>query len=199
MKRVGAPVSRVARLPRVNMSTAAPEKPPTAAKQAYRYSVEIAQMCYVFGETSDPSEDVVKFIEDTVRLQITDLILQARLLSSRRLSRHLSVEDLVFLIRHDLSLVARLRSFLSWKDAADELTRNMTKEQYQHYSDCRQSSFTYRKAKRFREFINLSLHLEGTTPTDDIIDVLGSFSTTTINFITHHWTLSFFPSPEISQ
>jgi hypothetical protein len=28
---------------------------------------------------------------------------------------------------------------------ADEATRQMTREEYQHYSDCRQASFTYRK------------------------------------------------------
>ena len=28
---------------------------------------------------------------------------------------------------------------------ADDATREMTREEYQHYSDCRQASFTYRK------------------------------------------------------
>jgi hypothetical protein len=28
---------------------------------------------------------------------------------------------------------------------ADEITRKMTKDEYVHYSDCRQASFTYRK------------------------------------------------------
>lgn len=28
---------------------------------------------------------------------------------------------------------------------ADDVTRQMTREEYQHYSDCRQASFTYRK------------------------------------------------------
>jgi transcription initiation protein SPT3 len=30
---------------------------------------------------------------------------------------------------------------------ADEATRKMTREEYQHYSDCRQASFTYRKGE----------------------------------------------------
>ena len=75
------------------------EKAPVAAKHAYRYSAEIAyvsspvlrpssagayradsclpvprQMCFVFGETSDPSEEVVRFIEDTIRLQISEMV-----------------------------------------------------------------------------------------------------------------------------
>lgn len=29
---------------------------------------------------------------------------------------------------------------------ADEATREMTREEYQHYSECRQASFTYRKS-----------------------------------------------------
>lgn len=37
---------------------------------------------------------------------------------------------------------------------ADEATRKMTREEYQHYSDCRQASFTYRKGLRQkREFV----------------------------------------------
>jgi transcription initiation protein SPT3 len=55
---------------------------------------------------------------------------------------------------------------------ADDATRQMTREEYQHYSDCRQASFTYRKAKRFREFLNLppSLDLKAN---DDTVDIVG--------------------------
>jgi transcription initiation protein SPT3 len=28
---------------------------------------------------------------------------------------------------------------------ADDVTRQMTREEYEHYSECRQASFTYRK------------------------------------------------------
>ncbi len=31
---------------------------------------------------------------------------------------------------------------------ADEITKKMTKDEYVHYSDCRQASFTYRKGRR---------------------------------------------------
>ena len=43
-------------------------------------------------------------------------ILQARALANRRGARHLSAEDLIFLIRHDRAKVNRLRTYLSWKD-----------------------------------------------------------------------------------
>jgi transcription initiation protein SPT3 len=66
----------------------------------------------------------------------------------------------------------------------------MTREEYQHYSDCRQASFTYRKgawiiflytdtnshlpliAKRFREFLNLPPHLD-LKANDDTVDIVG--------------------------
>ena len=70
----------------------------------------------------------------------------------------------------------------------------MTREEYQHYSDCRQASFTYRKgkysgfilstesslnifylsllAKRFREFLNLPNQLD-LKANDDTIDIVG--------------------------
>jgi transcription initiation protein SPT3 len=48
----------------------------------------------------------------------------------------------------------------------------MTREEYEHYSECRQASFTYRKAKRFREWANMSSYID-MKPNDDIIDILG--------------------------
>lgn len=55
---------------------------------------------------------------------------------------------------------------------ADERTKNMTKEEYVHYSECRQASFTFRKAKRFREWAGFHLYTES-KPNDDIVDILG--------------------------
>lgn len=48
----------------------------------------------------------------------------------------------------------------------------MTKNEYAQYSECRQASFTYRRARRFREFINFSAYLD-VRPNDDIVDILG--------------------------
>ncbi|KAF8592732.1 TFIID-18kDa-domain-containing protein [Ramaria rubella] len=215
----------------------------------YKYSQEISQMMFVFGEVQDPNPDTVNLVEDIVRSQVIELIIQARALATRRGARYLSAEDLIFLIRHDRGKVNRLRTYLSWKDVrkhakdshgeggpgvevdtleeeekittkaqkitiklpweittiysevlkqsghqsddeededdieaheasiqrlreADEATRAMTRDEYQHYSDCRQASFTYRKGKRFREFLNLPTHLD-LKQNDDTIDIVG--------------------------
>ncbi|KAF9462039.1 transcription initiation factor IID, 18kD subunit-domain-containing protein [Collybia nuda] len=217
----------------------------------YKYAQEISQMMFVFGEVQDPNPDTVNLVEDIVRSQLIELIVQARGLATRRNARYLSAEDLIFLIRHDRGKVNRLRTYLSWKDVrkhakdsggdggagvevetledgaddkltakaqkitiklpweittiysevlrqsghqsddeededdieaheasiqrlkeADEATRQMTREEYQHYSDCRQASFTYRKAKRFREFLNLPPHLD-LKANDDTVDIVG--------------------------
>lgn len=55
---------------------------------------------------------------------------------------------------------------------ADERTRNMTRDEYVHWSDCRQASFTFRKGKRFREWAGFGVITES-KPNDDIIDILG--------------------------
>ncbi|KAL7416364.1 transcription initiation factor IID, 18kD subunit-domain-containing protein, partial [Mrakia frigida] len=55
---------------------------------------------------------------------------------------------------------------------ADEVTKNMTEETYAYYSECRQASFTFKKGKRFRDFVNFSLYLE-VKPSDEVIDILG--------------------------
>ncbi|KAH8917003.1 TFIID-18kDa-domain-containing protein [Atractiella rhizophila] len=219
-------------------------------EKRYKYSTEIAQMMFVFGEVRNPSKEVVRYIEDVVRSQVVEIVIQARGLAQRRNSRYISVEDLIFLIRNDKGKVNRLRTYLSWKDVrkkakdsdnaeaandleetleesigatgdslkakklkikiswdvtniftsnidsdsedeqdddeiaawedskkrlkeADELTRNMTKEEYQYYSDCRQASFTYKKSKRFKEFVQFANLLEVQSVNDEVIDVLG--------------------------
>ncbi|KZT71539.1 TFIID-18kDa-domain-containing protein [Daedalea quercina L-15889] len=212
----------------------------------YKYSQEISQMMFVFGEVQDPNPETVNLVEDIVRSQLIELIVQARALATRRGARYLSAEDLIFLIRHDRAKVNRLRTYLSWKDVrkhakdsggdggggvevenledgaddkltakaqkitiklpweimtmysdvlqtddeededdieaheasiqrlkeADDATRQMTREEYQHYSDCRQASFTYRKAKRFRDFLNLPSSLD-LKQNDDTVDIVG--------------------------
>ncbi|KZT42949.1 TFIID-18kDa-domain-containing protein [Sistotremastrum suecicum HHB10207 ss-3] len=217
--------------------------------QEYKYSQEISQMMFVFGEVQDPNPETVNLVEDIVRSQVIELIIQARALANRRGARYVSSEDLIFLIRHDRGKVNRLRTYLSWKDVrkhakdsggdggggvevdaleegeklttkaqkitiklpweittiysevlknnghqsddeededdieaheasiqrlkeADDATRQMTREEYQHYSDCRQASFTYRKGKRFREFLNLPPHLD-LKAADDTVDIVG--------------------------
>lgn len=48
----------------------------------------------------------------------------------------------------------------------------MTKDEYVHWSECRQASFTFRKAKRFREWAGFG-QLTDAKPNDDIVDILG--------------------------
>ncbi|KAI9847618.1 MAG: Transcription initiation protein spt3 [Sclerophora amabilis] len=55
---------------------------------------------------------------------------------------------------------------------ADERTKGMTREEYVHFSECRQASFTFRKAKRFKEWAGFGT-VTDSKPNDDIIDVLG--------------------------
>ena len=55
---------------------------------------------------------------------------------------------------------------------ADKRTKDMSRDQYVHYSDCRQASFTYKKAKRFREWAGFGV-VTDSKPNDDIVDILG--------------------------
>ncbi|KIV78720.1 hypothetical protein PV11_06340 [Exophiala sideris] len=56
--------------------------------------------------------------------------------------------------------------------SADERTRNMTKDEYVYWSDCRQASFTFRKNKRFREWAGFGTIVDS-KPNDDVVDILG--------------------------
>lgn len=44
------------------------------AEVVYRYSVEIAQQAYVFGQIREPDEEVVQFVEDIVRSQVSEIV-----------------------------------------------------------------------------------------------------------------------------
>lgn len=227
----------------------------------HKYRVEIQQMMFVSGETNDPPIETTSLIEDIVRGQVVEILLQANKTAHNRGSKSILPEDVIFLIRHDKAKVNRLRTYLSWKDlrknakdqdagagpppgaaddddgkkggdkgdkddkeggnmmkvkksqirlpwelqfmfneqplennedendldedereaniatlkrlkAADDRTRNMTKEEYVHWSDCRQASFTFRKSKRFKDWSGISQLTEG-KPHDDVIDILG--------------------------
>ncbi|ORY55312.1 transcription initiation factor IID, 18kD subunit-domain-containing protein [Leucosporidium creatinivorum] len=96
-------------------------------------------MCYVFhGEPKEGGEDeVVQYLEDVVRAQLGEVVQQARTQAARRGARHLGVEDLIFLVRHDREKLNRIRTYLSWKDVrkkvkdsegADEELDNMEGE-----------------------------------------------------------------------
>ncbi|KZP00132.1 TFIID-18kDa-domain-containing protein [Calocera viscosa TUFC12733] len=233
------------------MSKAKGAKDAESGAKEYKYQQEIAQMLFVFGEVPEPLSETTQLVEDIVRGQVIEIVILARHLAVKRGARHLTAEDLMFLIRGDRGKVNRLRTYLSWKEVrreakeaskdsganleeeameenaadlttkstkmtvklpweistiysdflkhtldykedykddedgqeatedmnvrlkdADEATRKMTREEYVHYSECRQASFTFRKSKRFREFINFSAYSD-IKPNDDIIDILG--------------------------
>ncbi|KAJ2746191.1 Transcription initiation protein spt3 [Coemansia sp. BCRC 34301] len=79
-------------------------------------------------------------------------------------------------------LDAQSDSLKRLKDA-DEVTRQMTRDEYVHYSECRQASFTFRKSKRFREWANMSAYLD-TKLNDEIIDILGFLTFEMVSKIT---------------
>ena len=217
-------------------------------------------MMFVSGESNDPPIETTSLIEDIVRGQVIEILLQSTRTAHKRGNKSILPEDIIFLMRHDKAKVNRLRTYLSWKDLrknakdqdaaapaagagtggiedeiktgadkddkeggavmkvkksqiklpwelqfmfneqalennedendmdedereanmatlkrlkmADDRTRNMTKEEYVHWSDCRQASFTFRKSKRFKDWSGISQITEG-KPHDDVIDILG--------------------------
>lgn len=236
----------------------------SGSNDKYKYRIEIQQMMFVSGEITDHPVETTSLIEDIVRGQVIEILLQSTKTAHSRGNKNILPEDIIFLIRHDKAKVNRLRTYLSWKDLrknakdqdataslntagtggagdddgkegkegrdgkdkngkenmmkvkksaiklpwelqfmfneqpldnddandldedereanittlkrlkiADDRTRNMTKEEYVHWSDCRQASFTFRKARRFKDWSGIT-HLIDGKPHDDIIDILG--------------------------
>ncbi|KAI9725578.1 MAG: Transcription initiation protein spt3 [Chrysothrix sp. TS-e1954] len=239
--------------------------------KAAKYRTEIQQMMFVSGETTEPSIDTTTMIEEIVQNQVKEMLIRASESANRRGVRTISIDDLMFLIRHDKPKVSRLQSFLSWKDVrktakdsdekpgggddfangpddataaagsgasadmaargmnrnrrtkvklpwdvssfynvqlperdeegedeeeaemtsatlerlknADERTRDMTREEYVHWSECRQASFTFKKAKRFREWAGFG-GVTDSKPNDDVVDILGFLTFEIVQTIT---------------
>lgn len=55
---------------------------------------------------------------------------------------------------------------------ADERTRDMTKDEYITWSECRHASFTFHRGKRFRDWVGFGT-ITDYKPNDDFIDALG--------------------------
>lgn len=48
----------------------------------------------------------------------------------------------------------------------------MTQKEYIEFAECRQASFTYKKPKKFRDWLNLGAHID-MRPNDEILEILG--------------------------
>ncbi|KAF2859512.1 TFIID-18kDa-domain-containing protein [Piedraia hortae CBS 480.64] len=66
---------------------------------------------------------------------------------------------------------------------ADERTKSMSPEEYLHFSECRQASFTFRKGKRFREWAGFGV-VTDSKPSDDVIDILGFLTFEIVTLLT---------------
>lgn len=64
----------------------------------------------------------------------------------------------------DLEMTERLKLI-------NELTGDMTREEYLDFTECRQASFTFRKSKKFKDFLCLDYRVK-----EDVIDVIGFVS-----------------------
>ncbi|KIM96711.1 hypothetical protein OIDMADRAFT_169530 [Oidiodendron maius Zn] len=85
-------------------------------KGGLKFKQEIQQMMFVSGEMAEPSIEVLKVMEEIVRDQVVEMLAIANGLASRRASRFITNNDIIFQFRHDALKVSRIRSFLAWKD-----------------------------------------------------------------------------------
>lgn len=82
----------------------------------YHFTDEILNMMHAFGDTSQPSPDSAKLIENIVHSQLNALIDKAETISQIRNSSVIGAEDILFLLRKDKSKMVRLINHLYVKD-----------------------------------------------------------------------------------
>ena len=230
----------------------------------HKYQQEIQSMMFTFGDSRNSLEPSIHLMEEIVHTQMVDVLQKTSSIASRRGSRLLTVDDFIFIVRHDPTKVKKLKEFLSWKDIrknvksntgentegleigdedevknaqgespqsnkaptkrkivlywdyldsltdkcelysdeddlsdvdeyfneskerlreADLITKEMTKAEYIEYSECRQASFTFKKAKKFRDWLSFSKYIE-VKPNDDIIEILGFLAWEIVRIVT---------------
>ncbi|KAH9424014.1 Transcription initiation protein SPT3 [Dermatophagoides pteronyssinus] len=90
------------------------------------YMEEIRRMMHAFGDVRQPLIESARMIESIVRHQMTMLLLEAQRVAQMRHSQsssttntsrtHISVEDFIFLLKHDRHRLAKLIRYLKFKD-----------------------------------------------------------------------------------
>lgn len=56
---------------------------------------------------------------------------------------------------------------------ADRVTRDMSKSEYMEFTECRQASFTYKKAKKFRDWLGIPISVTEYRLSDEVLEILG--------------------------
>ncbi|KAJ1500689.1 Transcription initiation protein spt3, partial [Coelomomyces lativittatus] len=142
-------------------------------EKKHKYQTEIQQMMYVFGEVQDVLPEVSMLVEDIVKRHIIELITNSNTIMRLRSSRYISVEDVVFLIRHDSSKINRLKDYLSWKDLRKNIKDENAVENDLGEEDAPEVTERAKKRPRFnwepiKEFTD---HLEDDSEDEDEEDL----------------------------
>lgn len=226
-----------------------------------RYIPEIQSIMYTCGDVKNPFSETAAAVEELVHDCLVKLLRGLATSASKRGSRTIGPEDLLFYLRHDKSRLGRLEEYIKWrevrklgsnKDAdesqtsqahysqqpsqqpagledveqtggqarrkpaprlpwtltssiidpellqqgwqegddqlldsiddllfddcrakmADALTKAMTREEYLEWAECRQASFTYKKQKKFREWLSPTSCTDYRVG-DELVEMLG--------------------------
>ena len=78
------------------------------------YQQEIAAMMFVSGDVRHPLPETTALVEAIVRQQALETLHRAAAIASRRGSRIISTEDVLFVIRHDRMKLSRVAEYLGW-------------------------------------------------------------------------------------
>ncbi len=76
----------------------------------------LTQMMFVFGEVRDSLDETTSLIEEITRSQLIEMINLAVQNALKRGTKHLAVDDLLFVIRNHKEKLGPLINFLSWKE-----------------------------------------------------------------------------------
>ncbi|KAK3898091.1 transcription initiation factor IID, 18kD subunit-domain-containing protein [Staphylotrichum tortipilum] len=80
------------------------------------YRAEILKMMYVAGELDNPSAEATTLVENIVRDQTIQIISVAGELAARRGQPKVTINDLLFQVRHNPERLSRLQNHLLWKE-----------------------------------------------------------------------------------
>jgi len=104
--------------------------PPREKTKKLSYQDEIKKMLFTFGDARQPNPASSELVEEIVRQHTIELATKAAAVAQDRgvrggsgVGTKITVDDILFLIRHESSTLRRLQEFLSWKDLRKKVAR----------------------------------------------------------------------------
>ncbi|XP_065057077.1 transcription initiation protein SPT3 homolog [Rhopilema esculentum] len=104
---------------------------PLTNRQATKlwFQAEISSMMYAFGDCRKPCQESVALVEDIVRQQMSNLLVQTADVTSMRGGKFMSIDDILFLLKRNKEKLRRVIRYLDFRDSKIRATKSASQDE----------------------------------------------------------------------